>query len=170
MPAEEEIFPPPLLVLVLLKGKEGSDELTLDWRAVKRGARERERLKFPEAISVFFSVLCNFTYDISQCVAALLETPLVRAPPLLAGLPIKGQPELQRIPAEDPETAGGSPTASAHSYHEGLRRRPRCHPRHGCPLRSCICLPIFITRKNRQVCANPEKKWVKEYINALELS
>ncbi|XP_022408297.1 C-C motif chemokine 5 [Delphinapterus leucas] len=29
---------------------------------------------------------------------------------------------------------------------------------------------VFITRKNRQVCANPEKKWVKEYINALELS
>ncbi|XP_061032033.1 C-C motif chemokine 5 [Eubalaena glacialis] len=29
---------------------------------------------------------------------------------------------------------------------------------------------VFITRKNRQVCANPEKKWVQEYINALELS
>lgn len=29
---------------------------------------------------------------------------------------------------------------------------------------------VFITRKNRQVCANPEKKWVREYINALELS
>ncbi|XP_040857559.1 C-C motif chemokine 5 [Ochotona curzoniae] len=29
---------------------------------------------------------------------------------------------------------------------------------------------VFVTRKNRQVCANPEKKWVKEYINSLEMS
>nr|XP_004664609.2 C-C motif chemokine 5 [Jaculus jaculus] len=29
---------------------------------------------------------------------------------------------------------------------------------------------VFVTRKNRQVCANPEKKWVREYINALEMS
>uniref|UniRef100_A0A8C5LH95 C-C motif chemokine n=1 Tax=Jaculus jaculus TaxID=51337 RepID=A0A8C5LH95_JACJA len=29
---------------------------------------------------------------------------------------------------------------------------------------------VFVTRKNRQVCANPEKKWVQEYINALEMS
>ncbi|XP_062072504.1 C-C motif chemokine 5 [Lepus europaeus] len=29
---------------------------------------------------------------------------------------------------------------------------------------------VFVTRKNRQVCANPEKKWVREYINSLEMS
>ncbi|XP_037666248.1 C-C motif chemokine 5 [Choloepus didactylus] len=29
---------------------------------------------------------------------------------------------------------------------------------------------VFVTRKNRQVCANPEKKWVREYINAFEMS
>ncbi|XP_077021239.1 C-C motif chemokine 5 [Tamandua tetradactyla] len=29
---------------------------------------------------------------------------------------------------------------------------------------------VFVTRKNRQVCANPEKKWVREYINALEMT
>ncbi|XP_005402954.1 PREDICTED: C-C motif chemokine 5 [Chinchilla lanigera] len=29
---------------------------------------------------------------------------------------------------------------------------------------------VFVTRKNRQVCANPEKKWVREYINFLEMS
>lgn len=28
----------------------------------------------------------------------------------------------------------------------------------------------FITRKNRQVCANPDKKWVREYINSLEMN
>ncbi|KAL4682189.1 hypothetical protein H8958_012441 [Nasalis larvatus] len=34
-----------------------------------------------------------------------------------------------------------------------------------------ICKPYsFVTRKNRQVCANPEKKWVREYINSLEMS
>ncbi|KAM4845079.1 C-C motif chemokine 5 [Thomomys bottae] len=29
---------------------------------------------------------------------------------------------------------------------------------------------VFVTRKNRQVCANPEKKWVRQYINSLEMS
>uniref|UniRef100_A0A8D0GKK1 C-C motif chemokine n=1 Tax=Sphenodon punctatus TaxID=8508 RepID=A0A8D0GKK1_SPHPU len=28
---------------------------------------------------------------------------------------------------------------------------------------------VFITRRNRQVCANPNTKWVQNYINALEL-
>ncbi|KAK2503807.1 hypothetical protein MC885_012383 [Smutsia gigantea] len=29
---------------------------------------------------------------------------------------------------------------------------------------------VFVTRKNRQVCADPQKKWVREYINILEMS
>lgn len=87
----------------LVKGE--TDELTLDERAV----RGRQRLEFPEAISVFFSVMCNFTYDTGQCLVAILETPL-RGYPLTG--PIKSQPELQRIPAEDPVTARGPPTAS----------------------------------------------------------
>ncbi|NXH16688.1 CCL5 protein, partial [Bucco capensis] len=28
---------------------------------------------------------------------------------------------------------------------------------------------VFITRKNREVCANPDARWVKEYVNSLEL-
>ncbi|XP_051039115.1 C-C motif chemokine 5 [Phodopus roborovskii] len=28
---------------------------------------------------------------------------------------------------------------------------------------------VFVTRRNRQVCANPKKKWVQEYINYLEM-
>ncbi|NWR92795.1 CCL5 protein, partial [Furnarius figulus] len=28
---------------------------------------------------------------------------------------------------------------------------------------------VFITQKNREVCANPSAKWVKEYVNSLEL-
>uniref|UniRef100_G3QXA0 Chemokine interleukin-8-like domain-containing protein n=1 Tax=Gorilla gorilla gorilla TaxID=9595 RepID=G3QXA0_GORGO len=39
---------------------------------------------------------------------------------------------------------------------------------------TALCAPAsaspFVTRKNRQVCANPEKKWVREYINSLEMS
>ncbi|XP_055476465.1 C-C motif chemokine 5 [Psammomys obesus] len=29
---------------------------------------------------------------------------------------------------------------------------------------------VFVTRRNRQVCANPKKKWVREYINYLEMN
>ncbi|XP_017532376.2 C-C motif chemokine 5 [Manis javanica] len=29
---------------------------------------------------------------------------------------------------------------------------------------------VFVTRKKRQVCADPQKKWVQEYINILEMS
>ncbi|XP_008940054.1 PREDICTED: C-C motif chemokine 4 homolog isoform X1 [Merops nubicus] len=29
---------------------------------------------------------------------------------------------------------------------------------------------IFITRRGRQVCANPEQEWVQEYMNDLELN
>ncbi|CAM5104935.1 unnamed protein product [Natator depressus] len=28
---------------------------------------------------------------------------------------------------------------------------------------------VFVTRKNQQVCANPDTKWVKEYVNYLEM-
>ncbi|NXP54974.1 CCL5 protein, partial [Heliornis fulica] len=28
---------------------------------------------------------------------------------------------------------------------------------------------VFITRKGRQVCANPNISWVKDYVNTLEL-
>ncbi|KAG8520202.1 C-C motif chemokine 5 [Galemys pyrenaicus] len=29
---------------------------------------------------------------------------------------------------------------------------------------------VFVTRKKRQICANPENTWVKDYINNLEMS
>ena len=28
----------------------------------------------------------------------------------------------------------------------------------------------FVTRRKRQVCANPQKKWVRDYINSLEMN
>ncbi|XP_009573909.1 PREDICTED: C-C motif chemokine 4 homolog [Fulmarus glacialis] len=29
---------------------------------------------------------------------------------------------------------------------------------------------VFVTRKGREVCANPEQDWVQQYVNDLELS
>lgn len=29
---------------------------------------------------------------------------------------------------------------------------------------------VFITRKNRQICSDPELQWVKDYVNYLEMS
>ncbi|NXJ82485.1 CCL4 protein, partial [Trogon melanurus] len=29
---------------------------------------------------------------------------------------------------------------------------------------------VFITRKKREVCANPEQEWVQQYVNDLELN
>ncbi|NXQ74177.1 C-C motif chemokine 5-like [Molothrus aeneus] len=28
---------------------------------------------------------------------------------------------------------------------------------------------VFVTRKKREICANPDSRWVKEYVNSLEL-
>uniref|UniRef100_A0A8I3RV01 C-C motif chemokine n=4 Tax=Canis lupus TaxID=9612 RepID=A0A8I3RV01_CANLF len=117
---------------------------------------------------------------------------------------IKGQPELQKIPSEDPETAGGSPSAgtmkvSAATFAILLATATFCAPASASPYASdttpcCFAyisgrLPfthvqeyfytsskcsmpavVFVTRKHRQVCANPQKKWVREYINSLEMS
>ncbi|KFV69567.1 C-C motif chemokine 4, partial [Dryobates pubescens] len=29
---------------------------------------------------------------------------------------------------------------------------------------------VFVTRKGREVCANPEERWVQQYVNDLELN
>ncbi|XP_069470872.1 C-C motif chemokine 5-like [Ambystoma mexicanum] len=29
---------------------------------------------------------------------------------------------------------------------------------------------VFITRKNRQICTDPESDWVKDYVNNLEMN
>nr|XP_019588035.1 PREDICTED: C-C motif chemokine 5 [Rhinolophus sinicus] len=52
------------------------------------------------------------------------------------------------------------------------RTLPRAHLREYFYTSSKCSLPavVFITRKNRQVCANPDKKWVREYINSLEMN
>ncbi|KAF5916069.1 hypothetical protein HPG69_003143 [Diceros bicornis minor] len=66
------------------------------------------------------------------------------------------------IPSEIPESVNASLTCCM-KYHEkvlprklvvGYRRALNCY------------LPaiIFVTKKNREICANPNDKWVQEYI------
>ncbi|KAF3816693.1 hypothetical protein GH733_014041 [Mirounga leonina] len=66
------------------------------------------------------------------------------------------------IPSESPESLNSSHTCCL-KHHEkvmpkklvvGYRKALNCH------------LPaiIFVTKKNREVCANPQNKWVQEYI------
>ncbi|KAF0871290.1 CCL16 protein, partial [Crocuta crocuta] len=66
------------------------------------------------------------------------------------------------IPSEIPESLNHSPTCCL-KYHEkvlprklvvGYRKALNCY------------LPaiIFVTKKNREVCTNPNNKWVQEYI------
>ncbi|ELK35739.1 PREDICTED: C-C motif chemokine 5 [Myotis davidii] len=52
------------------------------------------------------------------------------------------------------------------------RPLPRAHLKEYFYTSSKCSMPavVLITRKNRQVCANPEKRWVREIINALEMS
>ncbi|XP_036306810.1 C-C motif chemokine 5 [Pipistrellus kuhlii] len=52
------------------------------------------------------------------------------------------------------------------------RPLPRAHLQEYFYTSSKCSMPavVLITRKNRQVCANPEKRWVREIINALEMS
>lgn len=52
------------------------------------------------------------------------------------------------------------------------RPLPRAHIQEYFYTSSKCSIPavVFVTRKKRQVCANPEKKWVREYINTLEMS
>ncbi|XP_040311111.1 C-C motif chemokine 16 isoform X1 [Herpailurus yagouaroundi] len=88
-------------------------------------------------------------------VAALFLLILITTPALY------GQPKI-------PESVNHSPTCCL-KYHEkvlpkklvvGYRKALNCY------------LPaiIFVTKKNREVCANPNNKWVQEYIKDPNLS
>ncbi|XP_004385491.1 C-C motif chemokine 5 [Trichechus manatus latirostris] len=71
--------------------------------------------------------------------------------------------------------ASASPYASdttpcCFAYHP--RKMPRAHVKEyfytsgKCSMQAVV----FVTRMNRQVCVDLEKKWVQEYINSLEMS
>ncbi|XP_062448224.1 C-C motif chemokine 5-like isoform X1 [Rhea pennata] len=64
---------------------------------------------------------------------------------------------------------GADTTVCCFSY--ALRKLPQSHVKDYFYTSSKCSQPavVFITRKNRQVCANPDARWVKEYVNYLEL-
>ncbi|EPY88431.1 C-C motif chemokine 16 [Camelus dromedarius] len=75
---------------------------------------------------------------------------------------VHSQPNSNVIPSEVPDGVNLPPTCCV-KYHEkvlprklvvGYKKALSCH------------LPaiIFVTKKNRQICANPNLKWVQDYI------
>ncbi|XP_049646446.1 C-C motif chemokine 5 [Suncus etruscus] len=52
------------------------------------------------------------------------------------------------------------------------RSLPQAHVREYFYTSSKCSLPavVFVTRRKRQVCANPEDKWVRKYINSMEMN
>ncbi|XP_037348680.1 uncharacterized protein LOC119231123 isoform X2 [Talpa occidentalis] len=88
---------------------------------------------------------------------------------------LKDQPELQRI-SEEPETAQGSHAVASDTtpccFGYINRVLPRNHIQEYFYTSSKCSMPavVFVTRKKRQVCANPDSSWVKDYINILEMS
>ncbi|NXP11238.1 CCL5 protein, partial [Thinocorus orbignyianus] len=68
-----------------------------------------------------------------------------------------------------PAPLGADATLCCFSYTS--RKLPQSHVKDYFYTSSKCSQPavVFITWKGRQVCANPDARWVKEYINALEL-
>ncbi|XP_013812148.1 C-C motif chemokine 5-like [Apteryx mantelli] len=64
---------------------------------------------------------------------------------------------------------GADTTVCCFSY--ALRKLPQSHVKDYFYTSSKCPQPavVFITRKKQQVCANPDARWVKEYVNFLEL-
>ncbi|NXT85232.1 CCL5 protein, partial [Zapornia atra] len=68
-----------------------------------------------------------------------------------------------------PAPIGADTTVCCFSY--ASRRLPQNHVRDYFYTSSKCSQPavVLITRKGRQVCANPDDSWVKDYVNTLEL-
>lgn len=68
-----------------------------------------------------------------------------------------------------PAPMGADTTVCCFSYTS--RKLPQSHVKDYFYTSSKCSQPavVFITRKDREVCANPDARWVKEYVNALEL-
>ncbi|NXC41743.1 CCL5 protein, partial [Penelope pileata] len=64
---------------------------------------------------------------------------------------------------------GADTTVCCFSY--AVRKLPQSHVKDYFYTSSKCPQPavVFSTRKGRQVCANPDARWVKEYVNVLEL-
>ncbi|XP_009938624.2 C-C motif chemokine 5 [Opisthocomus hoazin] len=73
------------------------------------------------------------------------------------------------FPQASPAPIGADTTVCCFSY--TARKLPQSHVKDYFYTSSKCSQPavVFITRKNREVCANPDARWVKEYVNTLEL-
>ncbi|XP_078539688.1 C-C motif chemokine 4-like [Lissotriton helveticus] len=67
-------------------------------------------------------------------------------------------------------TGADVPTSCCFSY--ASRKIPQSHVQDYFFTSSQCSMPavIFITRRGRQVCADPENTWVQDYVNHLELN
>ncbi|NWW00437.1 CCL5 protein, partial [Machaerirhynchus nigripectus] len=68
-----------------------------------------------------------------------------------------------------PAPLGSDTTPCCFSYTS--RKLPQSHVQEYFYTSSKCSQPavVFVTRKKREVCANPDARWVKEYVNSLEL-
>ncbi|NXY50791.1 CCL5 protein, partial [Ceuthmochares aereus] len=73
------------------------------------------------------------------------------------------------FPQASPAPFGADTTVCCFSY--TVRKLPQGHVKDYFYTSSKCSQPavVFITRKEREVCAHPDAKWVKEYVNTLEL-
>ncbi|NXP22748.1 CCL5 protein, partial [Scytalopus superciliaris] len=73
------------------------------------------------------------------------------------------------FPHISPTPLGSDPTVCCFSYIS--RKLPQTHVKQYFYTSSLCPKPavVFVTRKNLEVCANPDDKWVKEYVNKLEM-
>ncbi|NXE11932.1 CCL5 protein, partial [Lophotis ruficrista] len=73
------------------------------------------------------------------------------------------------FPQASPAPLGADTTVCCFSY--TVRKPPQGHVKDYFYTSSKCSQPavVFVTRKNREICANPDDRWVKEYVNALEL-
>ncbi|XP_009868105.1 PREDICTED: C-C motif chemokine 5 isoform X2 [Apaloderma vittatum] len=69
-----------------------------------------------------------------------------------------------------PSPIGADTTLCCFNY--SLRKLPQSHVKDYFYTSSLCPKPavVFITRKKREVCANPEQEWVQQYVNDLELN
>ncbi len=73
-------------------------------------------------------------------------------------------------PQTSPAEYASDTTPCCFSYTR--RALPRTHVQEYFYTSSQCSMPavVFVTRKKRQVCANPEDTWVEDYINSFKMS
>ncbi|PKK19000.1 C-C motif chemokine 5, transcript variant X2 [Columba livia] len=74
------------------------------------------------------------------------------------------------FPQASPAPIGADTTVCCFSYTS--RKLPQSHVKDYFYTSSKCSQPavVFVTRKSREVCANPEEDWVQEYMSDLELN